>query len=405
MKLYINTLGDFDLIIGGNSLLKESNRSYRLYKLFQYFVTFKNKKLLPETIIDNLWQDNESQDPKNMLRAQIFRLRQMIKKILPEGTDESQYLHITFNNGYYSLEIGEMTILDIDEFETLIAKGDSAGSEDINLAIKAYKEALRLYKGAYLGENIYEVWLVPVRNYYSRLYLKTLFKLIEILNEKEEYDEVINLCEIAITIEPYEEAVHIYLIEAMLKLGQIKNAMSHYEYITSLLEKEFGTRPSSAMVNIHRKIQNYFIEKDEINIANIKDKLENEDTEGPLLCDSDYFKFLFNVQRRKREKEDSDFIGIITLNSKRNCSKEELTCWSKVMMQVVEKTFRKGDAYTFWNDTQILIILYDVKENGLEAIKGRVNKSLNSIIKDSKYNISIKFMPITTDTHIAKYPS
>src|SRR5690554_6213522 len=105
MKLFINSLGVFDLKMEDKSLLKEASRSYRIFKLFQYFLTFRNKKLLPETIIDNLWQDSESFDPKNMLRAQIFRLRQAIKNLLPEDIDESKYLNISFNNGYYTLEV------------------------------------------------------------------------------------------------------------------------------------------------------------------------------------------------------------------------------------------------------------------------------------------------------------
>lgn len=298
MKLQIKTLGAFDLKVEGESLLKQSSRSYRLFKLFQYFITFRNKKLLPETIIDNLWDDNESYDPKNMLRAQIFRLRQLIKNAMADE-EESKYLSISFNNGYYTLEIGENTIIDIDEFESLISKGNSMIDTDINEAIKVYKDALSIYKGTYLEENAYEVWLVPIRNYYSRLYLKILFKIIEIFKELEEFEEIIRLCETAIIIQPYEESIHIYLIEAMLKLGQIKNAMSHYEHISSVLEKEMGAKTSAAMKDINRKIQNHFIDKGETDITNIKHRLDSGAIKETQLCDNDYFKFLFNIQKKR----------------------------------------------------------------------------------------------------------
>ena len=79
MKLYISTLGVFDIELGDKSLLRDASRSYKLFKLFQYFLTFRNNKILPDTIIDNLWPDHESYDPHNMLRAQIYRLRQLMK--------------------------------------------------------------------------------------------------------------------------------------------------------------------------------------------------------------------------------------------------------------------------------------------------------------------------------------
>ena len=78
MKLFISTLGVFDIKLEDASLIKDSSRSYRLYKLLQYFITFKNEKILADTIIENIWPDHESYDPYNMLRAQIYRLRQCL---------------------------------------------------------------------------------------------------------------------------------------------------------------------------------------------------------------------------------------------------------------------------------------------------------------------------------------
>lgn len=396
MKLHIKTLGAFDLKVEGESLLKQSSRSYRLYKLFQYFITFRNKKLLPETIIDNLWDDNESHDPKNMLRAQIFRLRQLIKKALPTEEEESGYLSINFNNGYYTLDIDENTIIDIDEFESLILKGDKLIENDIYGAIEAYKDALSIYKGTYLEENSYEVWLVPIRNYYSRLYLKTLFKLIETLKEIEEYEEILELCESAITIEPYEESIHIYLMEAMLKTGQIKNAMSHYEHISLILEKEMGTKTSVGMRDINRKIQNYFIDKSETDITNIKQKLDKGAMKETQLCDNDYFKFLFNIQKKRALRDQiPSFLGLIKLIDE-NDGQEYLKVWVKAMTRTLEETLRKGDAFSFWNDTQILLILNESKEEGLEAVEKRIRHNLKS--KNQYFNINIKFLPITSES-------
>lgn len=39
LELYVSTFGNFDISIGNESLLQETNRSYRLFKLFQYFIT------------------------------------------------------------------------------------------------------------------------------------------------------------------------------------------------------------------------------------------------------------------------------------------------------------------------------------------------------------------------------
>src|SRR5699024_9463328 len=119
----------------------------------------------------------------------------------------------------------------------------------------------------------------------------------------------------ALLIEPYEESIHICLMDAMLKLGQINNAISHYEHTSSMLEREIGVKDSPGLKDIYRKIQNYYLEKTDIDINNIRNKLEDKPEDGALQCDFDYFKFLYNMQKRKSKRHNEfDYISIITFN-------------------------------------------------------------------------------------------
>lgn len=400
MYLHIKTLGDFDICCGNESLLEETKRSYKLYRLLQYFITFRNKKLLPEVIIENLWQDQESNDPKNMLRTQIFRLRKMIKKYLPTDADESKYFCITFANGYYCFETGELVVLDFVQFEELINQAMEKENEDVDEAIKLYEEAFYLYRGPYLSVNSYEVWLVPIRNHYRRLYIKLLLKLIELYKQKDEYNKIIELCEKAIIIEPYEESIHICLMEAMLKLGQIKSAMSHYEYISSLLSKELGVKSSPGLKEIYKKIQSYYDEQGETDLNSIKNKLEEGPVEGALFCDLDYFKFLFNVEKRRSTRnENIGYMSLITLKGDNKDARKSdgLSKNTKVMLDVLEKTLRKGDVYTSWNDNQMIVMLTNAKKEGLKTIENRIKSYYYKVTKNYSDDISIKFTPLSSD--------
>lgn len=397
MKIYINTLGEFDLLFDNESKFNEINRAYRLIRLFQYFLTFRNKKLLPETILDNLWRDCESYDPKNMLRAQIFRLRNLIKKSIPEDGDESDYLRLSFTNGYYCLETGSKVVIDVEEFEKLISIGDLHRQTDINNSIKAYKDALKLYSGEYLNGNAYEMWLVPIRGYYHRLFIKTTLNLLDILNGLERYEEIVETCEKALHIDPYNEAIHISLMESMLKLGQIKNALSHYEQTVNMLEKEMEQKPSFAMREMYRKIQSNFIDKSISNIFSIKERMEEKSKEGALLCDIDYFKFLFNHQNRNKDREELPrYLGLISITPKQNhdISKEEIKIWHKTITELLGNELRKGDTFTFWNDTQVLLMLFNVKDNGINGIKNRISNKIEQLNIKTKYDIQLEFVSL-----------
>ena len=363
MELYISTLGEFDIKVDGQSILKDSSRMYKIYRLFEYFLTFRNKKLLPETIIDNLLSDSESDDPKNMLRTQIFRLRKTINSIIPKSEDASKFLNLNFTNGYYCLEIGENAVLDIDEFESFIRKGDRERDYDSNSAIKNYQKAISLYKGLYLSDNAYEVWLVPTRNYYQRLFIKTLYKFIDLLKKNEENERIIALCEEMLLIEPYEENIHIELMEALLRIGRNKSAMNHYEYSLSMLEKELDAKPSSKFMSFAKKMNNNSSRKSDLDIEEINKNLEQEPLVGAMYCSLDYFKFLINIQKRKSlRKNENDYLCIITINrNEDNYYKSiELNKGVSDVFSVLEKSLRKGDVFTSWNENQILIMLHDV---------------------------------------------
>lgn len=403
MKLYISTFGGFDIKVENQSVLKKSSRTYKLYKLFEYFITFRNRKLLPETIIDNLWADSESSDPKNVLRTQIFRLRQVIKTFFPSDLDENDYLSINFTNGYYCLETGKNAILDLDEFENLINQGDFECNKDAESAIILYEDAIKLYKGLYLSNNAYEVWLVPARNYYQRLYLKTLYKLIDLLNVKDDNETVIELCEKSLLIEPYEENIHISLIESMTKLGKTKSAMEHYDYAINLLEKEMDIKPSTKFINSLDKIQNNIINKKDIDFTDISKKLDFATSTGAINCDFEHFKFLFNIQKRKALRSDEyDCLSIITLVGieEKYKSLGESSKLSSNLSRLLMFSLRKGDIFTFWNDNQILIMLHDVRDGATEKIEKRIRNNLKNYTKISNKNLYIDFQPLVSENSL-----
>ena len=402
MRLYISTLGEFDIKADGQSILKDSSRMYKIYRLFEYFLTFRNKKLLPETIIDNLLSDSESDDPKNMLRTQIFRLRKIINAFIPKNEDAADYLSLNFINGYYSLEIGKNTVIDIDEFESYIQKGDNEKDYNINEAINSYQKAINLYKGLYMSDNAYEVWLVPTRNYYQRLYIKTLYKLVELLKKNEENERIIALCEEKLLIEPFEENIHIELMEALIRVGQNKAAMNHYEYSMSMLEKEMDARPSKRFIDFNKKIHNNN-NSDRVNdldIAAIQKNLEEEPSMGAMYCNLEYFKFLFNIQKRKALRNNEyDYLCIITISRNDDSYYEPVEMKKSIgdIILVLQKSLRRGDVFTSWNENQVLIMLHDVKENGTDIIQERLTNNLREYTRINSNEIRMIFQPLYSE--------
>ncbi len=394
MQMNIKTLGVFDISLNGKSLIKKGTRTYKINKLLQYFIAFRNRKILPETIIENLFPEDEYTDPKNTLSTQIFRLRKAIKNVIPEGEDESKYLTINSTNGNYILEVGEKVDIDVDKFEELIKQGDEKLSKDRDEALETYYKALEIYEGMFLSENGYEVWLTPVRNYYNRLYIKVTFQTIEILKEKEKYDTITRTCEKALNYEPYDEDIHICLMESMLKQGQFTSVLNHYEYVVNLLNKEMGISSSPKLDKFYKKIKSTISEKRKMTIMDFLSRIELDEPEGAMQCDFSDFKVIVDSQRRKGERNsEDDYISIITLEYEgEDTSVPEF--WSQGMIKILKNSLRKGDVFTIWNDKQILVLLHEVKQQALILIEKRFRDKIRLNPKIARLKINIDFKPL-----------
>ncbi len=388
----IKTLGVFDISINGKSLIKKGTRTYKINKLLQYFIAFRNRKILPETIIENLFPEDEYSDPKNTLSTQIFRLRKAIKNIIPEGEEQDKYLTISSTNGNYILEVGENVEIDVDEFENLIKKGDKKLSQNREEALEIFNKALEIYEGMFLAENAYEVWLTPVRNYYNRLYIKIIFQTIEILKDEENYDEITRTCEKALNYEPYDEDIHICFMEAMLKQGHFTNALNHYEYVLNLLKEEMGIISSPKLDKFYKKIKSTISEKRKMTIIDFLNKIDLEEAKGSMQCDFSDFKVIVDNQRRKGERNfEDDYVCIITLEQTEDTL---VNSWVEEMTQILKNSLRKGDVFTFWNDKQILILLHEVKQQALIIIEKRIRDKIRTRPKIAKLKINIDFKPL-----------
>lgn len=398
MAIEVLTLGDFDIRINKKSVLRKSSRASKNLELLKYFITYKNKKLVTETIVEALWKEEEIVDPKNVLRTQIFRLKRNMKKMGLDNDIIQNGAYLSFENGFYILHTGSNFIIDIDIFEEKIKFADSIKDTEINKAIQKYSEALELYRGQYLAENPYSEWVYPIRIRYHRLFVQAVLNLMELLKTEKRYREITQIYEKASIYEPYEEGLHIFFLEALIELKQFNNALSHYNYITDRMYREFSLEPTPALKKIYKKITADHDNK----IADLvflgRNLSEDDKMEGALYCDLDCFRSIFNFERRKSLRtECSKFLGLISVvGTKSNISKQEREQAVARLEQLLFNSLRKGDVFCRWNPSQILLLLSNLSEANLPLIEKRIENRFNKAVDAKKFVIKIDFQPITT---------
>lgn len=248
----IITLGDFDIIVNDISILDYIAKNQRLIKLFKYFLIHKDIKLLPENIIDDLWIEEDFKNPINMLRTQISRLRKILEI---DEINVEPFFSIKYINGYYIFSLKDYCEVDFVEFEKSLEKDIISIRGDIERDYLKFRDIILSYRGKLLGEMGDEDWLIPIRSRFDRLYLKALSYYISYLKENLMYTEIIEVCEKAINIKPYEEIIHLDFIEALINLKQYSYALIHYEFFTKKLFNDLAIAPSRKLTELYKKIK------------------------------------------------------------------------------------------------------------------------------------------------------
>ena len=286
----------------------------------------------------------------------------------------------------------------MDIFEKKVKEADALRDVDSKQAIQKYREAIDLYRGKYLAENPYSEWSYTIRNRYHRLYIQTVLNLMGLLKSKKLYLDIVEIYEKAVITAPFEESIHIYYLEALIELKQFKNALSHYNYFTGKIYREFAVSPSPALQKIYRMITS---EQEGRRVADVlflgQDLSEYDNMEGALYCESDYFRTIYNLERRKSLRSgNTDFLGLISIiKNQPDISKFESEQAIDNLIDVLLNSLRKGDVFCKWNQYQMLVLLTDVIEANLQLIEKRIQKRFRDLEPPTKFKMKIDFQPVT----------
>ncbi|MDA3846346.1 MAG: BTAD domain-containing putative transcriptional regulator, partial [Vallitaleaceae bacterium] len=364
----IVTLGTFDVIKDSNSLIAQTSSAKKIWELYKFMLSFREKAFTPEALLDHLWVSENYTDPKSTLRMQMHRLRQ----VLEEDQVSEEQRTLLYINGYYRWNPQLDIRLDVDVFEDRLNQGDHLVEANPDEALANYLKALDLYTGDYLPECVGHYWVLPIRNQYRRLFLKAMYSAINLLKLKEDYDEIIKLCHRAILIDIYEEMFHINLMEAMYMNGEQRQALNHYAHITAFYDKEMSVKPSPQMKLMHKKL---LLSKDEVfSEDTLNDILEPElFIENAFFCEAEAFKAIYKLERRRSERTGADFsIGVLTVANNKDDTHSQIVLRANHLKRHLMEHLRKGDTLTRWNEHQFLVLLPEVKKSSMEEVLRRV---------------------------------
>ena len=138
-QLQINMLGGFSLQYNGKVIDYQSSRSHKLWLILEYLITFRDKEITQNELIELLWGDEFTENPANTLKTLLHRLRTMLEELDFAPGKEM----IIYNRGIYAWNPKLNFVVDTDQFLSLCTLGDEA--EDAEQKVMYYLSAIDYY--------------------------------------------------------------------------------------------------------------------------------------------------------------------------------------------------------------------------------------------------------------------
>lgn len=391
--IYVTTLGKFTITKSNCTLSQTNGRTRLVWLLIEYLLANRNFPASVEKLIDMLWSGDEaSNDPMNALKNLVYRARDLLKKSLNDY--ESDF--ILFSQGSYLWNPDLPCVVDAEELEALSKEADSV-TIDHTQKIELYRQAVVYYKGDFLPNSGYADWVTARATHLSTLYIECVRKLCDFYESKQQYHEIIALCETALVYVPFEEAIHKTLTYSYLRTGQSNKALKHYNHISNRFYKELGVDISSNMQELYQRILQS-INQVEMDLSIIKQDLnESNATPNAYFCDYDTFKNLYRIQARSLMRTGQSVIIILLslLNSEGSILRgPSSTPAIKLFKKVVITSLRKGDVVASYSPTQFILMLPLINSENAEMVMHRIIRRFETVHKKQDIKIIYNVKPV-----------
>lgn len=390
-QIRFNLLGGFGLYINNESqdlLIGKSKKGITLlkYLILKYDASVPNFRL-----IEVLWPNEESSNPENALKTLISRFRAILNQASP-GLGAC----IAASRGGYQFKLLEGMTVDMFEFEEYLRALDT-NKQFTEEAHKLYKQMLTTYTGDLLPGNENDDWAVSVSvNLHSR-YIKAVYTYLSFLKERNEYDEIIQTCRFALENDPFDERLHLELMQALVKTNRNNDALMQYKHVTNMHFRYLGMKPPEGIQEFYKQIIQAGDTLD-MNIDAIRDELrEYGDVHGAFECEYAVFREIYNLQIRNLERLGSSmYIAMIMVTSMdgQPMNPLKLDDIMKGLGQVLKQHLRKGDTITHFTPSQYALLLPTVNMETGQMIMERIKRFFYQKYPNSNVVFSYRLGPL-----------
>lgn len=365
--LHFNLLGTFSC----EGVTVKAGR--KVLDFLQYLIVHHERNISAGELIEEFWPEH-SEAPASALRRILFRVRSLLKEICPEQED----ILLTLP-GCYAWNPEICLELDTKQFEAaFLEAGKKRGEEKT----EALLFAVSLYRGDFLAAND-SGWVMSQRQYYRAIYLDACKVLLPLLEKKEQWIEMLGICEQACGIDFAVEDFVVYQMQALIVLGQPEQAIEKYELFRDRMLEEFQTEPSKHVEQVCMLARGLY--KKEMATSDIFRLLkEEEPEEKAFFCTFEMFRNIVALERRHlaRSKGNSTLV-IVRLGQGAVPATD-----GRRLERILLEGLRAGDPVARLEAGSYIFLLSDTDVEKARLVTSRLDRNFYKAYRHSKARIT-----------------
>ncbi len=252
-QLQFTCFGSFEVWIDGIKLSgpplsrKQAGRALRL------LVHRRGQRVPRDELAEALWPGVAPDTARARLKVIIHTLRHALE---PDLAAKEPSRFIGYENDSYFFVEADGCQIDVDLFlERAQAGQESCARGDLDQAKAHYLEAIRLYRGDYLAEDLYEDWSGGERHRLREVHTALLTDLASVYAGCGEFDRAVDCCWRALSDDPCREFVYRRLMDYLSRDGRPDEAIRAYHRCEAVLRQELGLQPLPETADLCRQIK------------------------------------------------------------------------------------------------------------------------------------------------------
>jgi len=245
--LTIRMFGKFEIEKGGIPVAFPPEVTQPMLTLLKYLISRMNVPVTIDELGATIWKDVSEKQMKNSIYTAISQLRLALEPYLP--SPKNSHFILSAERGY-KFAFRPIDSVDTMRFAELCADAEYYSDER---AIKALRQAVEIYRGQYLQENVFDGWTEQERDRLMMLYVGALEKIVALGKKLKDWGDVNTYAGKGFEFDPSNESFATALIECAMQRNDGPAVRSIYENHKSAIREFYSAEPSPTIHNLYRE--------------------------------------------------------------------------------------------------------------------------------------------------------